>query len=107
MAAEETLAFALREGPSQNVFFRRGSVAAHLVATSGAAPRVLFAFPAGNTGAGLWFEPLPEPVTLEVEGALRPVEEGPMRGVSATLSIAAPEVRIRGAVLGSVRALRA
>jgi len=46
----ETLAFALREGPTLNLFLRRGPVAAHLVATSGPAPRVLVAFPAGNTG---------------------------------------------------------
>jgi hypothetical protein len=107
MPAVETLAFALREGLSQNLFFRRGPVAAHVVATSGAAPRVLFAFPAGNTGAGLWFEPRAEPVAVEVEGPLAVVEKGSMRGVSATLSIAAPELRVRGAVLGSVRALRA
>ena len=49
MPAMETLAFALREGPSENLFFRRGPVAAHFVATSGTAPRVLFAFPAGNS----------------------------------------------------------
>jgi hypothetical protein len=107
MPAMETLAFALREGPSENLFFRRGPVAAHFVATSGTAPRVLFAFPAGNTGAGLWFEPRREPVSLQVEGALAAVEEGPMRGISATVCIAAPELRVQGVVLGSVRALRA
>ncbi len=101
-----TLAFSVREGPTLNHFFRRGPVAAHLLATSGVAPRVLVAFPAGNTGAGLWFEPRPEPVAIEVSGELVPVIEGALRGVSATLAIDAPELQVRGAVLGSVRALR-
>ncbi len=103
----ETLAFAVREGRTDNHFLRRGPVAAHLLVTSGTAPRILVAFPAGNTGAALWFETLSEPAALAVEGGLVPVEEGAMRGISATLSIAAPELRVRRAVLGSVRAIRA
>ena len=102
----ETLAFAVSEGLTRNLFFRRGPVAAHLLATSGAAPRILVAFPAGNTGAGLWFEARPEPVVIDVVGELVPVVEDAMRGVSATLVIDAPELTVRGAVLGNVRALR-
>jgi hypothetical protein len=103
----ETLAFDVREGPTHNLFFRRGPIAAHLLATSGVAPRLLVVFPAGNTGAGLWFEPQAEPVAITVEGALRGTDEGGMRGVSATLTLGAAELRVRDAVLGSVRALRA
>src|SRR5580693_2416439 len=97
----DTLAFDLREGARRNHFFRRGPVAAHLVVTSGRAPRILVAFPAGNTGVGLWFEPLGEPAALEIEGELVPLaRDDGMRGVSATLVSDAPELRVRGAVLG-------
>jgi hypothetical protein len=103
----DTLAFDLREGASANHFLRRGPVAAHLVASSGRVPRLLVAFPAGNTGAGLWFDPLVEPAALDVDGGLTPVaRDDGLRGVSATIVSGAPELRVRGAVLGSVRALR-
>ncbi len=69
----ETLDFDLREGFVHHHFFRRGPVVAHLSAASGIAPRVLFAFPAGNTGVGVWFEAVEEPVELGVEGRPIPV----------------------------------
>jgi hypothetical protein len=105
--AAETLAFGIADGPTQNAFYRRGPIAAHLVATSGLAPRVLVAFPAGNTGAGLWFEPLAAPATLAIAAPPAPVERaGGLRGIASTLVCEAPELTVRGAVLGSVRALR-
>src|SRR5262245_43463486 len=104
----ETLTFEVREGPTHNHFFRRGPVAAHLLSTSGEAPRIIVAFPAGNAGVGLWFEALAESAYLGVEGALSAVERGDgMRGIAATFVATAPALRARGAVLGSVRALRA
>src|SRR5689334_10582720 len=83
-AADEELAFTIREGVTDNRFYRRGAVAAHLLATSGRAPRLVVAFPAGNAGAGLWFDEQPADVSLEVEGELRPVARADgMRGVEA------------------------
>jgi hypothetical protein len=105
-APDETLAFEVREGSTHNLFHRCAGVAAHLVATSGNAPRLVVAFPAGNNGAALWFEPLPTPVAMTVEGTLEPVIEGAMRGVRATVTLAAVELVVRRAVLGSVRAIR-
>jgi hypothetical protein len=103
----ETLDFDLREGRCHHHFFRRGPIAAHVSATSGRAPRVLFAFPAGNTGVGVWFEEGAEAVELAVEGRLAPVERGDgMRGVSAVITARAPRIGVRGVVLGSVRGLR-
>ncbi|APR80653.1 Glycogen debranching enzyme [Minicystis rosea] len=103
----ETLAFSIDDGPTHNAFYRRGPIAAHLVVSSGRAPRVLVAFPAGNTGAGLWFEPLAMPAELAIVRAPEPVlRDGGLRGISATLRCDAPELHLRGAVLGSVRALR-
>lgn len=103
----ETLDFDLREGLCHHHFFRRGAVAAHVIVSSGRAPRVLFAFPAGNTGAGVWFEEGVEPVELVVAGRLAPVERGDgMRGVSAVITARAARLGVRGVVLGSVRGLR-
>lgn len=103
----ETLDFDLHDGVSQHHFFRRGPIAAHLIATSGKAPRVLFAFPAGNTGIGIWFETGPANVELAVAARLAPVERADgMRGVATVITASASWLRVRGVVLGSVRGLR-
>src|ERR1700731_3878765 len=48
--------FEVKEGQNLNYFLRDGMTAAHLVLRSGQAPRLLVAFPAGNSGVGLWFQ---------------------------------------------------
>src|SRR4030095_16541136 len=55
-AAPATLRFSAPEGRVLNEFYRQGAVAAHLVLTSGSAPRLVIAFPAGNSGAAVWFD---------------------------------------------------
>lgn len=107
MIDPETLAFSIHQGHTQNHFLRRGPIAAHLAVTSGRSPRLIVAFPAGNSGIGLWFEQLPEPVTFTVERSPSAVTRDlGLRGVSATLACDASDLRLRGAVLGSIRALR-
>jgi hypothetical protein len=105
VAGPETLAFHLREGAIDNYFYRRGPVAAHLVVTSGTAPRILVAFPAGNEGVGLWFEPTTEPTEITVSGPPVSVDDGAMHGITARLSITKPLV-VRQAALAGVRTLR-
>jgi hypothetical protein len=103
-ASAETLSFAISDGRTENRFFRQGRVAAHVLVTSGEAPRFVTAFPAGNMGVGVWFEDAAE---LSVEGTLAGVErEDGMRGVSVTIRTHAPALRVHRALLGSVRALR-
>ncbi|WP_437736161.1 hypothetical protein [Sorangium sp. So ce1335] len=105
--APEHLAFDLQEGDIRNHFFRHGHIAAHLLTTSGASPRLIVAFPAGNMGIAVWFDAHPAPVELAVEGRLAGVERPDgMRGVSALLVSAAPALRVHRLVLGSVRTLR-
>src|SRR5437773_8621233 len=53
--AQPRLDFEVQEGLNINRFVREGNVAAHLVLRSGTDPRILIAFPAGNSGVGLWF----------------------------------------------------
>ena len=80
---------------------------------AGVSPRLIVAFPAGNMGIAVWFDALPAPVELSVEGDVSGVERververpGVMRGVSALLASEAPVLRVHRALLGSVRTLR-
>lgn len=52
------LAYTVEEGDNLNAFVRAGPVAAHLLLRNGTDPRILVAFPAGNSGVGLWFTSL-------------------------------------------------
>lgn len=99
----ETLAFTVKEGNTENRFYRRGEVAAHILATSGAPPRLLVAFPAGNSGVALWFEGKAD---LAIAGEVEPVEQGPMRGVAFTMTANVPELAVGKAILGGNWSLR-
>ena len=103
----ETLAFSVEEGRIANHFYRRGEIAAHLVLTSGDTPRVIVAFPAGNSGAGIWFEAAGKPVRWTLADPLAGTE-GPdgLRGIRAKLEIDTRRLVIRRALMGSVRILR-
>ncbi|MCI0517167.1 MAG: hypothetical protein L0Y45_04960 [Woeseiaceae bacterium] len=108
--AEAPLRFSVAEGRVQNEFFRQGPVAAHLVLTSGPDARLVVAFPAGNSGAALWFDSgskainwqLEEPVTaarLDVDG-------GTLHGIRAVLVAAGAAMTVKHAILSSVRVIR-
>ncbi|HJY36453.1 MAG TPA: hypothetical protein VJ299_03255 [Steroidobacteraceae bacterium] len=103
------LQFRITEGRVLNAFYQQGPVAAHLLLSSGTQPRLLVAFPAGNSGVGLWFESTQSPVqwTLgEVNALSRPDAKGrALHGIIAEASVDAPLV-VRDAVLSSVRVLR-
>src|SRR5262245_57212631 len=51
----EVLAFGVKDGNIRNYFRRQGPAAVHLLARSGANPRLIAAFPANNQGIGVWF----------------------------------------------------
>jgi glycogen debranching enzyme len=104
------LAYQLNEGQNLNAFVREGPVAAHLLLRNGTDPRILVAFPAGNSGVGLWFEPLARAATWRLEQPPRPTTApgiaGPQPAIVTIASIEAPQLRIRQAVLSSIRFLR-
>ncbi|USI74776.1 hypothetical protein [Sphingomonas morindae] len=102
---------ARREGLNLNAFVQQGPVAAHIVLRDGTAPRLLIAFPAGNSGVALWFAPLAAPARWTLTAPARPVTEADaqgraMHGVRFTVRIDAPALRLRQALLTSVRVLR-
>ena len=110
-SADERLAFDVDEGSNLNSFLRQGPVAAHLLLRSGARPRILVAFPAGNSGVGLWFTPSATPVhwTLQTEPrAITSTDHAgrPLYGIEAEASVSASDLGIKQAVLSSVRVLR-
>jgi hypothetical protein len=100
-----------REGLNLNSFVQQGAVAAHIVLRSGTDPRLIVAFPAGNSGVGLWFDPVGQAADWNLEGAPRPIaakdaKGRTLRGVTFRATIHAPRLAVRQAVLSSVRVLR-
>ncbi len=109
--APERLSFEVVEGNNLNSFLREGPVAAHLLLRSGSSPRIVVAFPAGNSGVGLWFADVSPPVTWTLRGKPQALiapdsHERSLYGLQAEAWLTAPELLIRQAVLSSVRVLR-
>ena len=106
-----SLKFAVREGLNLNSFVRSGKVAAHLLLRSGANPRVIVAFPAGNSGVGLWFAHLPQDANWDLPASPEPVvlpdpSGRSLYGLRFEARISTPELQIERAILSSVRVLR-
>jgi len=105
------LAFRIDSGEEINALLRQGEVAAHLVLRSGTNPRILVAFPAGDSGAAVWFVSTPRSVTWTLVRRPRPVllrdaQGRPLRGIEAEATVDAGALRIRQAIVSSVRVLR-
>jgi hypothetical protein len=101
----------VQEGRNLNSFLRADRVAAHLVLRSGLNPRILVAFPAGNSGVGLWFGHTNQPVTWKVLERPRPTVRRDSKGrllygLIAKAGISGGDLVIKQAVLSSVRVLR-
>jgi hypothetical protein len=111
IGATPTPNFAEREGLNLNSFVRSGPVSAHIVLRSGTSPRLIVAFPAGNSGTGLWFDTLAQPADWSMSAPAQPMtmpdaKGRPLHGVTFTVSIKAPRLVAKQAVLSSIRVLR-
>ncbi len=104
--ADEPFRYQITEGLNLNAFLRDGPVAAHTLLRSGHEPRILVAFPAGNSGVGLWFEPVDGAPQWLLDQAPSPQSVQSLNGESFTASIRTPELVPKQAVLSSVRFLR-
>lgn len=106
------LAFTVRQGAYLNQFLRQGPVAAHLVLRSGTDPRLIMAFPAGDSGVGVWFKSEPGRALWSVQGVARPVHQVDSRGrslygMSTVVTVrGVASLEVRQAVLSSIRVLR-
>jgi len=107
-AGAQALQFRIDEGATTNAFYQDGPVAAHVLATSGKRPRLLVAFPAGNSGVAVWFAPTTAPVqwTLQSVRAQAPGDDPAMHGVVAELALRGGPLTLDKAALGSIRVLR-
>jgi len=110
-AQAEPFRYEVKEGLNLNEFLRDGPVSAHMLLRSGHGPRFLAAFPAGNSGVGLWFEPVAGNPEWSLDAAPVPKtvkdELGrPLYGFFAKASIKAAALTPKQAVLSSVRFLR-
>jgi len=110
-AAGPGLDFSIREGRIGNHFFREGEVAAHTVLTDGREPRLVVAFPAGNSGVSLWFRPTDPGAAWSGAGTTRAVrgttaDGDPLHGIETQLVVEGGTLVVDAAVLGSVRVIR-
>ncbi|HVW70729.1 MAG TPA: hypothetical protein VHB68_17245 [Steroidobacteraceae bacterium] len=111
VARETPFHFDVEEGRNLNYFLREGGTAAHLVLRSGQMPRLLVAFPAGDSGIALWFERQAAGARWVVDSApvassSRDAAGRPLYGISFETSLATPSLVPRQAILSSVRILR-
>ena len=110
--AEAPFHFEVTEGQNLNYFLRDGSVAAHLLLRSGTTPRLLVAFPAGNSGVGVWFGPqqVPAPQWVVKASPAPKVERDAggrnLYGITFEASVSAHSLVPEQAVLSSIRVLR-
>src|SRR5580658_7827462 len=108
---EFPLHFEVTEGQNINCFLRDGKTAAHLVLRSGHNPRILVAFPAGNSGVGLWFQKTDTPAQWVVDSlptatSATDARGRPLYGIVFETSITTKRLVPKQAVLSSVRVLR-
>ena len=111
VATQPELVYRVVEGQNLNAFIRDGPVAAHLLLRSGTDPRILVAFPAGNSGVGLWFDRVAAAATWRLETPPQPVRFADakgrsLHGIRAVASVNAPQLTVKQAVLSNVRYLR-
>ncbi|HTL91440.1 MAG TPA: hypothetical protein VL176_03775, partial [Steroidobacteraceae bacterium] len=105
------LDYQVDEGLNINRFVREDDVAAHLVLRSGTDPRILIAFPAGDSGVGVWFVHRAEKVHWTLEGAPQILHRKdrrgrPLYGLVADARVDSDELQVRETLLSSVRVLR-
>jgi hypothetical protein len=105
------LRFEIDEGRNLNAFYRAGPIAAHLLLRSGTDPRILAAFPAGNSGVALWFVRQDRPVTWKLAQSLAAVKARDaagriLRGIETEVLVDAKSLLVKQALLSSIRVLR-
>lgn len=111
-APRPDVSYQLTEGQNLNAFYRQGTTAAHLLLRNGVDARILVAFPAGNSGVGVWFERLPKAATWRLDQVPSATDLSstasptPMTGITAIVSTDALRLTVRQAVLSNVRFLR-
>ena len=105
------LRFEIPQGTDLNAFLRCGPVAAHLNLQSLEAPRILVAFPAGDSGVAAWLRPSASAAQWTVLRGPSPIEATDSQGdrlygIEVDLALSAESLAIEHALLGSIRTIR-
>jgi hypothetical protein len=95
--------FQIDEGDTQNQFLRDGSLAAHILVGSHPRSRIITAFAAGNSGAGLWCH---GNAPLRIENSLRAADGNSGQSVAFSVRADAEELEIDALALGNLRMIR-
>ncbi|OFX06217.1 MAG: hypothetical protein A3E78_15085 [Alphaproteobacteria bacterium RIFCSPHIGHO2_12_FULL_63_12] len=108
---DNILAYEVTEGRNLNYFFRESDVAAHVLLRDGRDPRLIVAFPAGNSGVGVWFDRAEGDVVWRVDhpprrAVVKDAHDRPLYGVRFRATAKASRLSMREAVLSNVRFLR-
>lgn len=110
--ADAALRFSVPEGEAQNHFIRQHGISAHLNLRAHPAPRLIVAFPAGNSGAGLFFRAVTNDDRVwgsvnDIQTVERIDAKGrALYGVQADIEIEAEMLVLDEADVGSIRFLR-
>ncbi|MBI0329737.1 hypothetical protein [Burkholderia plantarii] len=110
-AGASALAFRMDAGGQVNAFLRQDKVAAHLLMRSSTKPRLLVVFPAGNSGAGLWFDDTAQAVNWRIDTPPAPISQQdhlgrPLYGIASDVSVDNGTLTIHQGLVSSVRFLR-
>jgi len=110
------LDFGVKVGNQINSFYQQGNIAAHLLMRSSAvstsaAPRLIVAFPAGNSGTAIWFKPSDQPVDWKKQADLKGITLQDTKGrilygIEASITPGVSKLVLDAGMLGSVRTLR-
>ncbi len=108
---DANLRFDVTEGESANHFIRQQGISGHLNLRAQPKPRLVMAFPAGNSGAALFFEEVGEGPVWGRVGDVRVIERTDeagrtLYGMQAEIDVEAGALSMEEADLGSVRFLR-
>jgi hypothetical protein len=107
----EVLDFNLMDGHILNEFYRNGKVAAHSLLSGGKKPRLITAFPAGNSAVSLWFTPTSKitswtPLTDKYPVTMLDDKANILYGVQWQSTVDSPGLDVEQAVLSNIRVLR-
>lgn len=102
--AEEPSTFVISDSVADNYLVRQGAVRAHVVRLKTQPPRLLVAFPAGNSGILLEFSEDAGPAGVKVTGAFTEGDAG--HGVEMNLLFAGQGATVANVVMGSLREIR-
>ena len=108
---DASLRFSISEGQSDNHFIQQNGISAHLNLRTYPTPRLIVAFPAGNSGAALFFHKVVDGPTWGSVTDMQTIERTDERGrtvygMQADIDIQAETISLEEADVGSIRFLR-